>query len=433
MNILRRQRARLTRASYMRDILALRRNARLYLLSVLLNGLGNSVFLLFFNLYVLSLGESREFLGLLQSLPSALALITGIPAGMLGDRLGRRRAMLIGGSAGLFAFWAFLVSPSRPLMLFWTAVQGTANALYWLNIAPFLAQNSSEEERAFLFSADLGLMTLAGFVGSLVAGGLPAFLARRMGVGPESAEAYRSAMFVGLGLNLLALLPLWLIREARWPGPRKSSRLSLGAILHLEAPVVKLMLPNLIIGFGAALLIPYMNLFFKEQFPIDDRTLGTIFAPRELFLAIASMSGPALALRLGKIRSVVFTELTSLGFLLVIGFVPLLPIATVAFWLRGALMNMGHPLYSAFMMEQTPREERGTVNSIVGVGWRVGWMVGPAISGAVQARAGFAPLFLVTGTLYAVGAGLTYLFFRDAERAPVKAGEAVEGEVKIAA
>jgi predicted MFS family arabinose efflux permease len=198
-----------------------------------------------------------------------------------------------------------------------------------------------------------------------------------------------------------------------------------GDVLHLKAPVVKLMLPNLFIGIGAALLIPYMNLFFKEQFPINDRVLGSIFAPRDLFTALAAMAGPALALRLGKIRSVVFTELASLGFLLILGFVPILPIASVAFWLRGALMNMGHPLYRAFMMERSPQEERGTVNSLVEISWQVGWIFGPAISGAVQVRAGFAPLFLATGALYALSAGLTFFFFRDAERTDVQEGLSV--------
>jgi MFS family permease len=326
--------------------------------------------------------------------------------------------MLVGGSVGLFAYWVFLMSPSQPMMVLWTAVQGVANTLYWINIAPFLAQNSSEEERPLLFSADFGLMTLASFVGSLIAGGLPAYMAGRIDAGPESAEAYRAAMLVGLGLNALALAPIWMIREVRWPGPRTRSRVSLGNIFHLKAPVIKFVLPQLVLGFGAALLIPYLNLFFKEQFPIDDRALGTIFAPRDLFTAVATMAGPALALRLGKIRSVVFTQLASLGFLLIVGFVPVLPIAAFAFWLRGALMNMGHPLFSAFMMEQTPEEERGTVNSIFQMSWQVGWMVGPVISGAVQERAGFAPLFLTTSTLYALSTALIHVFFRDTEPAP---------------
>ena len=426
MDFLRRQQVRILHIGYIRNISSLRRNARLYLLSVVLNGLGNSIAFLFFNLYIESMGESREFLGLLQSLPSAIGLLVSIPAGMLGDRLGRRRVMLVGGSVGLCAYWAFLVSPSQPMMVLWTIVQGGANIFYWINVAPFLAQNSSEEERPLLFSANFGLMTLASFAGSLIAGSLPAYMAGRMDVGAESAEAYRAAMLVGLGLSVLALAPLWMIREVRWPGPRTRSQAGIGNIFRLKAPVLKFVLPQLSLGFGAALLIPYLNLFFKEQFSVSDQALGTIYAPRGLVTAVAVMAGPALALRLGKIRSVVLSQWASLVFLLVLGFVPVLPIAALAFWMRNALMNMGHPLFSAFMMERTPEEERGTVNSLFQMAWQVGWMVGPAISGAVQTRVGFAPLFLATGTFYALSTALMHVFFHDAESPPSDAESPVE-------
>jgi predicted MFS family arabinose efflux permease len=47
--------------------------------------------------------------------------------------------------------------------------------------------------------------------------------------------------------------------------------------------------------------------------------------------------------------------------------------------------------------------------------WEVGWTVGPYLSGIVQARWGFSPLFMATAGLYGVAIGLTWLFFRHAE------------------
>jgi MFS family permease len=310
-------------------------------------------------------------------------------------------------------------------------VQAAANTLFFLNIAPFLMQNSTDDDRAFLFSADFSLMSLAIFFGTLVAGGLPTALALRMGVDPESAEAYRAAMFIGVALNLLALVPVWMTREIRWPGPRTTRRFRLRDALHLKAPVAKLMLPNLMVGFAAALLIPYMNLFFKGRFLVDDQTLGRIFAPMELFVALTVMAGPALASRLGKIRTVAFTELASVGFLLVLGFAPLLHVATAAYWIRGALMNMGYPLFAAFVMEQSPHEERGTVNSIMQMAWQVGWIVSPFISAAVQAAVGFSPLFLASALLYGLGAVLTYAFFHAVDQRPAEDGLPVPGDTEI--
>jgi len=70
-------------------------------------------------------------------------------------------------------------------------------------------------------------------------------------------------------------------------------------------------------------------------------------------------------------------------------------------------------------MEQTPERERGAVNSVMQLMWEVGWTVGPYLSGVVQARYGFAPLFISTATLYGIAIGLTWVFFRSAEQPPV--------------
>ena len=144
--------------------------------------------------------------------------------------------------------------------------------------------------------------------------------------------------------------------------------------------------------------------------------------------ALGTLIGPRLAVRLGsKIKAVVSTQGVSLFFLMLLGFSPYLLLAQIGFLMRGMLMNMAAPLYSAFAMEQTPAREQGTVNSVVELSWRVGWAVGPYISGVVQESYGFTPLFLATGVLYTLSIILTWVFFHDAEEGSV--GEAAVGGV----
>jgi predicted MFS family arabinose efflux permease len=82
------------------------------------------------------------------------------------------------------------------------------------------------------------------------------------------------------------------------------------------------------------------------------------------------------------------------------------------FLVRGALMNMVAPLFDAFALEQTRETEHGAVNSIRNLAWNAGWAVGPYLSGLVQQRWGFAPLFVNTAVLYALAILLTWIFFR---------------------
>jgi MFS family permease len=164
-----------------------------------------------------------------------------------------------------------------------------------------------------------------------------------------------------------------------------------------------------------------MNVFFAERFALPDRQLGLLFSLSALLTGVGSVLAPRLSTGLGgKIRAVVFTQAASLAFLMLVGFSPLLWLVSVSFLLRGTLMNMAVPLYHAFAMEQTGEREQGTVNSVIELGWQLGWSVGPYISGVVQARYGFAPLFIATGVLYAGSILLTWVFFRGAETRPLE-------------
>jgi MFS family permease len=185
----------------------------------------------------------------------------------------------------------------------------------------------------------------------------------------------------------------------------------------IVAATVKMTIPQVLIGFGAAILIPYMNVFFKDRFNISDGDLGLLFSVSSLLVGIGSMVAPHLSTRMGgKIRAVVSTQLSSLLFLLLIGFAPVLWISSIGYLLRTALMNMAAPLYSAYCMERTPEQNQGLVNSVLNLSWSVGWSVGPFISGIVQEHYGFTPLFLVTALLYGLASTLIWVLFKGTEQ-----------------
>jgi MFS family permease len=176
----------------------------------------------------------------------------------------------------------------------------------------------------------------------------------------------------------------------------------------------RIFLPNVIISLGAAILIPYMNLFFKETYPISDKMLGTLFAISSVITGLATLASPLLAARWGRIRALVFTQLISIPFLLLIGFSGNFWVSGASFWVRAALMNMGNPLYNAFAMEQFSERERATVSGLMGMSWNIGWTIGPYLSGYMQAspEIGFPPIFVITCTFYIVAAILEKVFFQ---------------------
>ncbi len=404
--------------NYLEPVRSFDRPARLFLLMTIIDGVIISAWWLFFNFYILESGHNRDFLGLANSMPATAGLLLGIPIGRLSDWIGRKPAILLGiGGASLMML--VQITARQPVVILVAAfLTGAFNMLFLVSQAPLMVKLADSHNRTLLFSLNYGLSTISGAVGNLFAGQLPALFGTFLHVQATSATAYQAVLITAVSLGTTAMLPMWLMREpeARQtvPGPVSTEA---GRSSGLVRTTVKMATPNVLIGFGAAILIPYMNVFFKDQFVISDKLLGTMFSLSSLMIGVGSLIGPRLALRLGgKVRAVTLTQFTSLVFLMLIGFSPFYWLAAIGFLMRTMLMNMATPLYSAFCMEQVPERDQGLVNSVLNISWQIGWSIGPYLSGLVQENYGFKPLFLVTGGLYLVAILTMWTFFQKSER-----------------
>lgn len=402
-------------AAYWQRLEGFSPNARFYLLITFISGLASSIYYLFFNLYILSMDYDPGFLGLLVALPMGMNLIAALPAGIIGDRIGYKQAMLLGTGLSLISVPGIILFPSPDRMILFSIVQGLGNVLAGVVGSPFLAANSTQEERTHLFSVQFALYTFSGFFGYLLGGGLPALFAKLVRVGAEEPLAYRLTLLASVGLGSLAIPPLLAIRPRLGPSVSVRAKLQLREAFQQPRLLVKLFIPEVLIGFGAGVLIPYLNVFFKQRFAISDALLGALFSFQAVVIGLASLAGPVLASKLGKIRAVVSTQLCSIPFLLLLGYFPSLGPATIGFLARAALMNMGGPLYTAFVMEQVEERRRAAVNGLLMMSWSGSWGVSNWVSGQLQRGPGFPLLFAITCGTYLLGSLLTYLFFARAE------------------
>lgn len=419
----------------------LNRNAKLYLLAVLLSGLSSSIYALFFNLYVDGRGLSRAFLGTLRALPPLLSILLALPAGVLSDRIGRKRALLLSRTGSTAALILFVLAPSPHLMLLAHLLRGLCQALYVVTAAAFMVESSTATERTTLFSASYGLATLAGFLGNLGGGYLPDLFSGAFGLGSR-VQAYWATLWGAAGLELLAVLPLLFLTpggQALLDRPRiklKELRGHLGFLSRF--------LLTILIGFtGASLVIPYFNLFFRDRFGFDDPTLGWVFAVSRGITGVIITLAPLLSDRWGRIRSMTITGLLSIPLLLVIGFVPLPAIAVGAFWLRAGLMRIGNPLYDSFYLEHFPAAQRATASSLQQMvcnsglalgswlsgqlqeqppGWALGQLLScrllPADDCPITYRPAYGMLFVLTVLLYTGFLLLVYRFFAREDTLP---------------
>ena len=263
------------RTHYINPIRSFNRAARLFLLMMLIYGIIYSGWQLFFNFYILQNGFSRDFLGLVNSLALCRGLIFGIPLGRLSDRIGRKASLIIG-----FLFYSItllmeITFRQSTLIVISAFLSGIFNMLFIISQAPLMVKLSDEHNRTMLFSLNYGLQTIAGAVGSLFAGQLPALFGTILRVNADSATAYQAVLVVTILLGMTALIPGWIMKEplisacaGRHDGSEDASNglPSKRPPPGLTALTLKVLAPQVLLGFGAAILIPYMNVFFKYRF-----------------------------------------------------------------------------------------------------------------------------------------------------------------------
>lgn len=401
-----------TLTTYGARIHAFRPNARRYLVYMIFFGVGMGVFQLLYNFYVLSLGYDESLLGNLITVNNSTALLAAIPMGYLADRLGRKRAIMSSTVAYAVGVVSMVLFPGMIVFFAMNVVLGLAQSLSTVVQSPFLMENSGEEERTYLFSLSFGLRMTAMFVGNWIGGYLPSWLGLWRHVPSTSSAAYGLALGAIVMIILLGLLPLSRLQGDRsGPDEERALFMPLSYFRVHFATFSKLVLPILVTSFGAGLFMPFMNVFFRQVHGQSDQAIGTLFAWGSLAMAIGFLFAPVIAEKFGKIQLVVFTQLLSIPFLILLGFSPWFGLAALAYYARLALMNMSNPVYQTFVMEHVKPEARATAASLVSMAWSSGRAFSPTVSGYLQVGYGFDPVFSLVIVLYSMSVYLYWKFF----------------------
>jgi len=394
-------------------------NARLYLASIILTGAALGIYRLLFNFYVLSLNMDANVVGQLTSTSSMTALILAVPMGYLADILGRKKAFIIGGLAVCLAVGGMVIWPFKGMLFAMSILSGAAQSLSAVTMSPFLLENSGPEERTYLFSLASGAQMTASFVGNSIGGNLPSWIAARQGVLPTSSMAYARALAIVALVAMVGLAPFFFMKM---PQLKRSERALFAPFAYAaKEPVMlgKLILPMLVTSIGAGLLMPFMNVFFRVVYHQPDPVIGTIMAWGALAMGIGLLIAPPIADRMGKIQLVVVTQGLSIPFLALLGFAPWFWLSGMAYYVRIALMNMSGPVYQTFVMERVEPGARATVASLVSMANSFGWAFSPSISGWLQVKYGFGPVFAWVLVLYTISVCLYWKFFWSAKTAMV--------------
>lgn len=229
------------------------RNYALFLVGAFISSLGGWMQMVALSWVVLQLGNSAFILGLLGFMQLIPVLILGIPAGILADRVDRRRYLLgvQGASTVLTATLAAVQIAGRatiPFLLFIAAASGIVNALNGPTWQAFIRELVGPEQLRQAIAINSARFNLTRIVGPAIGGWL-------------LVTAGAGACFALNAVSFLAVLgALFAIRTKKRPVATNKAAVAAGSTRDvLKNPQMRAVLFPAI-GL-AVLALPYSNFF----------------------------------------------------------------------------------------------------------------------------------------------------------------------------
>lgn len=388
------------------------RNAGLFLFGSFFVNFLFAIYVLIFNLYLRELGFTESMIGRVLSSVAIGSMVASIPCALLIARYAIKGMLLVTTGLLVGAFFLMITVTEPFLVVIAGFFMGSLISFSRVASAPLFMRNSTREERTYLFSLNFTNWMFAGIIGSYLGGHAQEWYAANIQPGPDS---YRFVLLGAMAVALLAMIPFAMIRAR--PPAKEERKLVLNRKLLKEqgAVLFKLTFPFFLVGAGAGLIIPFLNLYFRDVFNMSTEQIGVYYAAVQLSMIVGTMSGPVLVRHIGMVRTLVFTEVASIPFMLVMAFSGNVQLVVIAFLCRGALMNMGQPIGTNFAMEMVPEQVHALANSLMMIAWTSSWAVSTQLGGWVIEHHGYIPSFLLTIGFYMSSAFLYYYYFSKTE------------------
>jgi MFS family permease len=333
----------------------------LFLLAMILANMGGQMYGPLMSIYIRKLGATVPQIGMFFTLSSIVPLALQILGGWISDTLGRLRAIAIGSVVGIFTYVALIAAPTWQWLLVASAFAAITGALVGPSFDAFIAEQSSEENRAKMFGVTQALFGIVGFVGPALGGWLAEvrgfkFMLLVAGLMYVSATVIRVSMARGVAKN----------------GGKQAEKLSfsglkanLGAmfgLLFAGGVVTWILITDGVRDTSFALSMNLFSVYMQDFGGLNLQQIGLTSSVFGLFMMLTVFPAGLLADKAGERVGI------ALGFALVgisLGMLVFLPFGAFSLYCLGwAIAGMGvgllQPAYQSLISKAVPANLRGT-------------------------------------------------------------------------
>jgi hypothetical protein len=209
------------------------------------------------------------------------------------------------------------------------------------------------------------------------------------------------ALFSVTIIGLIAIVPLLGVHAAVTKR-QSDGRNAVTAADQTPIPFMRIMgfaSQSLLLGVAGGLVVPFQNLFYRQQFHLDDAKVGLILALSAFAMGFGSTIGGAMAEAFwiapsdGVVAVTVGSDVAVDAGTVAVGIL-------FGVFLSRIMVGITFPLADALVMQSVPVKQRGTSTSLSSMVWSLGW-AGTGVSEWIYSTG----LWILLG-IYRVGSSL---------------------------
>jgi len=353
-------------------------------------------------------GLSNLEMGITLGVMAAAMVTTSIPLGILADRYGRRKMLILGNLSASLSLIGFALTTNLGLVLLVAVIEGIGEASFAVSASALLADKAGDEKRTVAFSLQAFLGWVAGALGGFAVSSV--LLLQSFGLNTAQAHV---ALYVIVGLLGLSITPL--VLKIHDTGRSGQARVTRGILPRKSARVLlRFGIYSVAIALGAGLFVPLMTNWFYHAYGVTDAISGPVLGFSSLLTAVAVVIAPRLARRFGLVRAIVMTQGLSTVFMALVPSSPSFGAAASLYTVRVFLMNLSNPLGQSLLMGLVSPDERGMASGITASLWRLP-NAASSTAGAYMIGIGLLALpFYIATVLYVSSITAFWFLFKDA-------------------
>ena len=367
----------------------------------------NAAYFQIFNYLALGYGYSDGDIAALISYRFVIVMVCSLPLGFW--LRGRPLLPLLRSASLVIPMASSLILASLARNIYWGAVVGicllgAATAVIQVCFIPFIMRNERTSHRSEAIALHFTSWSTTAFVLGI------GIYAVNFSLHTKLDEA--SILWALTFLSLIGGVLFFRVKTEYVPAVKRSPKgLLIGRLPSDWRRLVMVLAPSLIIGVGAGLTIPFINLFFHHVYNMEYDQFSLMTAASTFLVTLASISVPKILRSYGYGVSITLVQSVAVMALILLALTESFAAESWAFFaaigfflIRQPLMNMANPVISEFTMDFVGAENQEITSSLNQALWAGSWFFSSQIFKFLRSSgASYQNIFLITALIYVLG------------------------------